>query len=305
MSLRRWQPDRVLTLEGARAAIQERFPHIATDGLRHLGSGWEFDAYLTSDGWVFRFPRRRECADFLDREVRVLAVVRAALPAAVAVPKVELLGPPTDEFPYPFAGHRFIAGIGADRIEPRCYAALANDVGKALGDLHAVPDPVAHAAGIHRMHEDPLASEAWFDHGLAIATELLGMDAVVDAAIRWMHGLRPPLHRYDEPWCLIHHDLGPEHLIVDPESGQLVGIIDWTDAIIGDPARDIAVFVPSLGWPFTQAALPLDVGFADRLQFLARLLATMWLTEAYEQQGEVQKHMTWVKRAFADSKYAG
>lgn len=35
-------------------------------GWQHLGSGWEFDVYVTPDGWAFRFPRRAEYASAFD-----------------------------------------------------------------------------------------------------------------------------------------------------------------------------------------------------------------------------------------------
>ena len=37
---------------------------------------------------------------------------------------------------------------------------------------------------------------------------------------------------------LLHADLGPEHLLV--REGRLVGVIDWGDARVGDPALDYA-----------------------------------------------------------------
>jgi aminoglycoside phosphotransferase (APT) family kinase protein len=38
--------------------------------------------------------------------------------------------------------------------------------------------------------------------------------------------------------ALIHADLGPDHLLV--RDGRMTGIIDWTDAEIGDPALDLS-----------------------------------------------------------------
>jgi aminoglycoside phosphotransferase (APT) family kinase protein len=38
--------------------------------------------------------------------------------------------------------------------------------------------------------------------------------------------------------CLVHGDLGPQHVRV--RGGQVTGVIDWGDAVIGDPALDLA-----------------------------------------------------------------
>ena len=48
-----WHPDRPLTLQDARAAIGAFFPSVDSAGAKHLATGWEFDVYLTPDGWVF------------------------------------------------------------------------------------------------------------------------------------------------------------------------------------------------------------------------------------------------------------
>ena len=48
--------------------------------------------------------------------------------------------------------------------------------------------------------------------------------------------------------ALVHADLGPEHLLV--RDGRLVGVIDWGDARVGDPALDYSwlLNVPFAGW---------------------------------------------------------
>ena len=287
----------------ARAAIGTRFPEIDTRGLQHLGSGWEFDAYLTSDGWVFRFPRRAYCADLFEPEERVHRVVAAALPPRIAIPRVALMAEPTDDFPYKFAGHRHIPGVDADALDQNLLPVLAGEIGAAFGALHSIPERSARDAGISEIDLGDLGQKEWFDRGLRNARELYGRDPIVDEALWWMTGLSLPLARYAGPLHLIHHDMAPDHLIADPANGRLVGIIDWTDAILSDPARDFAVLPPSFGWDFTAAVLEsypvvVDSQFHDRLQFLARLLSVMWLTEAFEQERDVAKHVLWVRRAF-------
>ncbi len=56
----------------------------------------------------------------------------------------------------------------------------------------------------------------------------------------------------DDNWtfatCLVHADLGPEHVLVHP-NGDLAGVIDWEEATIGDPAWDFAYLVHALPGP--------------------------------------------------------
>ena len=52
-----------------------------------------------------------------------------------------------------------------------------------------------------------------------------------------------------EPYqgSILHGDLGLSHFMVDPPTGHVTGILDWADAIIGDPLYDVATF--SMGGP--------------------------------------------------------
>ncbi|GAF12393.1 kanamycin kinase [Bacillus sp. JCM 19046] len=54
---------------------------------------------------------------------------------------------------------------------------------------------------------------------------------------------------------LVHGDLTSSNLLYDQEGGRLTGIIDFTDAMIGDPAIDIAGFYWDFGPEFTRLVL--------------------------------------------------
>lgn len=44
-----------------------------------------------------------------------------------------------------------------------------------------------------------------------------------------------------------HNDLGAEHLLADQKTGIITGAIDWADAAVTDPARDLAMIYRDLG----------------------------------------------------------
>ncbi|WEV25830.1 aminoglycoside phosphotransferase family protein [Streptomyces sp. 71268] len=48
--------------------------------------------------------------------------------------------------------------------------------------------------------------------------------------------------------CLCHLDIKGEHLLVS-DDGRVTGVLDWTDAAIGDPAEDIAGLAIAVGAP--------------------------------------------------------
>lgn len=46
---------------------------------------------------------------------------------------------------------------------------------------------------------------------------------------------------------LLHGDIKGEHIFIDPSTGALNGIVDWSDALVGDPCRDIADLSKAVG----------------------------------------------------------
>jgi aminoglycoside phosphotransferase (APT) family kinase protein len=71
--------------------------------------------------------------------------------------------------------------------------------------------------------------------------------------------------------ALAHNDLGIEHVLVDPETLQVTGVIDWADAAIADPARDNALLYRDLGPAALEAcARGADEAVLGRARFHAR-----------------------------------
>ncbi|MEU4083030.1 aminoglycoside phosphotransferase family protein [Streptomyces aureus] len=61
---------------------------------------------------------------------------------------------------------------------------------------------------------------------------------------------------------LVHHHLLGEHLVVSPD-GRVRGVLDWTGAVIGDPAEDIAGLAVAVGAPAAVRAATL-AGYGAR-----------------------------------------
>jgi aminoglycoside 2''-phosphotransferase len=73
---------------------------------------------------------------------------------------------------------------------------------------------------------------------------------------------------------LVHRDLVPEHVLFNPATGHLTGVIDWGDAGIDDPAVDFAGVRRQLGAEFAQQMLAtyrpaLDATALRRMDFYA------------------------------------
>jgi aminoglycoside phosphotransferase (APT) family kinase protein len=177
-----------------------------------VDDGFDFKVVLVDDRWVVRIPRREQVWPALEREIALLPELESALP--VAVPHFEHISHEP-----PFVVYPLIRGTPL----------IAED-----------PDGVRRfLESLHRVQTDVLPPTDW----IASYTEhcgeferlvlpLLGAEErpkaqALFAEVETLTGFEP---------CVTHSDLGAEHLLV--REGSLVGVIDWGDARIGDPALD-------------------------------------------------------------------
>ena len=207
-----------------------------------IDEGYDFEVAVVDDEWLFRFPRRSGVEEALEREIALLPVLAAALP--VAVPSFEIVSRDP-----PFVGYRAIDGRplvdeDADGVRAFLDALHAFDVsGLALER----PDWVAayrdQCAEFERLVLPLLDSDL-----RRAATRLF-------AETETLLGFEP---------TLVHADLGPAHLLV--RDRRLVGVIDWADMRLGDPAIDYAWM---LNGPF--AKWEVDPELRRRARFYHRL----------------------------------
>jgi aminoglycoside phosphotransferase (APT) family kinase protein len=267
-----WEPDVETDAARCTARIQTRFPDLAPARLEALGVGWDNAAYLVNGALVFRFPRRRLAVELLQNELRALPHVAPCLP--VPVPAPSHVGTPDEANPYPFAGYPLLPGTTACRVawtdEGR--TALAVPLARFLRALHDAPcDASVRAwaavddwrsdlerrarANVERLVRRSPPLEAGEVARAVAASQRLSRTPPWAAPTRWVHG-----------------DLYARHLLVD-EDRRLVGVIDWGDVHLGDPALDLSIawsFLPARARPaFLEAYGPVDEATWDRARFRA------------------------------------
>ena len=184
--------------------------------LVEIDDGWDYKVLIVDDAWVMRWPRHGLAVEEIGREVDLLPVLAPLLP--VEVPQFEYVS----RDPW-LVAYRLIRGDPLVAEDP-------NGVRVFLDALHAVDvDSVA------AQRPDWLETyREQTDEFRRVVLPLLDVDErprgeALLAETETLTGFGP---------VLTHSDLGPEHLLV--RDGKLVGVIDWGDARIGDPAIDYA-----------------------------------------------------------------
>ena len=255
-----------------RAAIAAAFPALAIQSIRFLAEGWDSNVWEVNGDLIFRFPKRAEVATWLRYEIALLPLLGPTLP--VSAPRFTYIAEPSHAFPYPFVGYRKLPGMPlaaapATLIQPE---RLAPQIGTFLTALHRFP--VTHAVACGVLNASP---EAWRAQYATMLAELRTLFPRMTPAERerterlFAGYLDNPLHTRFIP-VLLHRDLGGDHLLLEPETGDLAGVIDWGDLSIGDPAQDFCG-LPTDWLPALLAHYggPVDATFADRVAFYRAL----------------------------------
>jgi aminoglycoside phosphotransferase (APT) family kinase protein len=190
---------------------------VAAADIRAIEEGWDSLVFEVED-WIVRVPRREEVREEVRCEVRLLPELAEALP--VAVPRFEVVEDSPEVF---FVAYRKLPGERMD--DPP--VSLARQTAAFLSALHEFPPERASRAGIdartdviERCRREVLPLLAADERGLAerMFDRFLSTEA-------------------SEP-VLVHGDLGPAHILCS--GARITGVIDWSDACLGDPALDFA-----------------------------------------------------------------
>jgi aminoglycoside phosphotransferase (APT) family kinase protein len=215
-----WSAEEHVDEERARQLVRAQFEELAAGVVTLVSEGWDYAVFRVDGEWAFRFPRREVVVPGTEREIAVLPVLATRL--GVGVPAPVFVGRPSDGFPWPFYGARYLEGVEATG-RPVDAPAL----GAALCALHA-PETLAAVGG--ELPADPLG-RVDLDVRLPRLEEL-GIDAPwLFAAAR---ELPPARHS-----AVCHGDLHMRQLLVDGDA--LTGIVDWVDVCRSDPAVDLSV----------------------------------------------------------------
>ena len=205
-----------------------------------VDDGFDFKVVILDDRWVVRIPRRKQVLPAFEQEIVLLPELARVLP--VAVPQFEHVSHDP-----PFVVYPLIRGDPLVREDP-------DGVRAFLEALHGLRTDVLPPTDWIAVYRDQCGE---FER---LVLPLLGVDErsraeALFSEVETLTGFEP---------CVTHSDLGAEHLLI--HDGKLVGVIDWGDARLGDPALDYAWLVNG---PFTD--WDIDGELRRRADFYHRL----------------------------------
>ncbi|MUN62407.1 phosphotransferase [Kocuria sediminis] len=288
--------------------IAAAFPDLRWSQARRITEGWDHVVVLLDDARVFRFPVESPYTDRLGLEIEVLdhlagllaarsgepsadsAVGRSddragdgrAGPLPVRIPRYDRVAPDGS-----FAGYPIVPG---GMLTPQLWAALPAAqretlIGQLAGFLSVLHTAPIAGTPLERVPPSFLAEdqreirEGVAAHLSAVLTP--GELAEVEDILADVDELLAA----DLPAVFIHNDVYSRHLLWDEAAGRL-GVIDFSDMCLGDPAVDFAE-LHEYGEAFVRAVYerytgPKDLGFLDRVWTYQRWVGVYMLTDHFE-----------------------
>ncbi|WP_328529315.1 phosphotransferase [Nocardioides sp. NBC_00368] len=211
-------------------------------GLQPLDGGWSGETFLAEAGGersvvrIFADPRHHpqaaEIQEALHRLVRGLVPVPAVLEVRHADPA---MGTPA------LLVTEFVEGVRGDLLLPGLDDAARGRLGRALGEIAAttagMPFLTAGTFADKDLRIEPFALDLpeWVE---SLAERLAWSPAELDG-LRDVAADAQDLLDTVGRVSLVHSDLNPKNVIVDPETLRVRAVLDWEFAHAGSPFADL------------------------------------------------------------------
>jgi len=225
-----------------REVLARNLPDFRVETITSLGAGRDNAAFGVNGMLVVRFSTEPDAslrAGVVASEAQLLEMVAITSPLPVPVPRFV----DTDAG---CIGYDKLSGTPLLHLPPTELGPHADGVAAKLGGfLSAVHDlPLDCVATL--VDPDHVPMHEWLHEAAAYHATLADQVPVEHRpAVLEFLAEDPPPADYEPVFS--HNDLGVEHVLVDLDTWDVTGVIDWTDAAIVDPAFDFANLHRDLG----------------------------------------------------------
>jgi aminoglycoside 2''-phosphotransferase len=260
------------------------------------------DVLIVNGRRVFRFPKHDWAIDHLRQEANCLALARQHLDMPLphwSIYESESLG-------YPFVAYDWIPGEALTRhtllrLPLADQQAIGQQLGAFLHQLHTIP-----MAKVEKMRIRPSVTNRTPEKWQKLYDDVKEMlfPHLMTFACDWVEQHFAPV--LTNPDFMAHGpvfmngDLGPYHLLYNPQTRRLNGVIDFGTAGVGDPATDFACLIDQFGETFVRLMAPTYPDTAqhiERARFWAGTLDLQWILGGLRYPDEPDWFMVHIGRA--------
>jgi|GEM_PF-319682 len=228
------------------------------------------DVVIVSGAWVFRFAKSEWGRVALADEVRVLDYIAEHLPLQVPFP----IAREADAIAYQLIRGEPLTRWLFGSLDDAAQQHIADQLSAFLQALHAMPalDGIRVVTpGQRRTFIEQTLTPHLMKYQVGYMRQLF------DDALR--------VNVFDYTPCLVNDDLALYHILVDVNTRQINGIIDFGTAHFGDPACDLGCLIQHFGEGFVSrmlATYPAAQGLLRRARFGALVVELDWVAQGID-----------------------
>jgi len=234
------------------------------------------DVAIVNGKYVFRFAKKKEYAEILHIEMKILDLIRTKIEVNVPTPIYN----DEDCMVYPFLDGEPLLLEGIMALDESARIRIAEDLGKFLFNLHTTD--ISEAEEELPPTLAPVTHERWLGiyHRVKETVYPLLWKHQVKWAERLFNSMLRDPRSFEYQPALIHGDLRPYHILIDSQNRKITGVIDFGVAGIGDPASDIGTLINTYGESFVvkmKNSYPNLEDFLPRARFYAQSIELQWV----------------------------
>ena len=204
-----------------------------------IGNGFGSLVIESDQGIIFRIAKNLETAKQYLIESNVLPKIRHCLDINIPNPIWHIYN--STSTPYGIIGYSKLKGnpITFNKINDMNRSTIAKEVARFIISFHQISYENLHLDNITKRGNDKLSLAALCENTSGFLKSELDTEEYKIMEKWWKETLEDDtFNNYKSTLC--HGDLWFENILVDDNYSHVVGIIDFSDMMIGDPAVDLA-----------------------------------------------------------------
>ena len=222
-----------------RDLISGYFPGISPRRCTLISEGWDSYVFDVEGSYIFKFPRNETAWNSLKKENTLLGELRKFL--SVSLPNHEFVQ--EGNASQPFVGYRRLPGspVSGFNFDESGSIFLSRTMSRFYSEMRTFPIEVSSEMGVATVNGQQWKKKVENDYEMfrVRALPLMGKREMQSINQLFDAYLEDSMNFEFDP-ILIHGDLNGDHILLDPEGSEEMGVLGWGDAAVSDPARDFA-----------------------------------------------------------------
>ncbi|NTU99202.1 aminoglycoside phosphotransferase family protein [Candidatus Falkowbacteria bacterium] len=225
--------------------IKNVWPDFTWKSAKYISTGFDHDIIILDNATVFRLPKKEDSVRLLKNEIVLLKILSSRI--SLKVPNYHLVSKDFLCTAYPIIKGEELDINTFNNLSSKKQHLLAKQISLFLSELHSTPlKKVAHLELQERFSLEEL-NELRNDADSYLHSRISKKEkGEID---EYFSSLSKVFHKSPKK-VLVHGDFSGDNMVID-QHGKLVGVIDFADRAIHDPAFDF-IFLWEFGRPFVE-----------------------------------------------------